>query len=109
MDSIVYQVIATSLQYYQSGEQKLFEFRYRSLISHEKNYSVLQKKCLAVVWAIQTMRLYIQSEQFIVCSGQPSLRWLMEISEPDGYLMCWRMRLTELGSDVKNKKCLRKV
>ena len=43
-------------------------------------------------------------EKFTVLADNSSLRWLMEISDPSGRLMRWRLRLTENDFDVRYKK-----
>ena len=76
----------------------------RTLKPAEKNYSTPEKECLAVVWALTTLRPYLQGVQFTAYSDQASLRWLMTIAEPSGRLMRWRLRLSEFDFAVLYKK-----
>lgn len=76
----------------------------RTLLPAEKNYSALEKECLTVVSAIQTLLLYLQDEHFIVHSDQSSLQWLMGITEPSGRLMWRRLWLCEFAFDIVYKK-----
>lgn len=68
-----YQMRAALLQVYLKRMQKPVGFCSLSLTSHEKNYSVLEKKCLAVVFFIQTPHLSFQGSHFTVYSDQASL------------------------------------
>lgn len=70
---------------------------------HERNYSVAEKDCLAVVWALFTIRPYLMGVHFIVYMDHFSLRLLMNMSNPLGHLMRCRLRLTELDLEVTYK------
>ena len=100
-DASDYQVGAALFQTYPDGERKPIGFWSRSLNAHEKNYGTPEKECLAIVWAIQTLRPYLQNQHFVVNSDQGSLRWLMNIDDPSGRLMRWRLRLGEFDFDVQ--------
>ena len=103
-DASDYQVGATLFQTHQDGERKPIGYWSRTLKPAEKNYSTPEKECLAVVWALTTLRPYLQGVQFTVYSDQASLRWLMTIAEPSGRLMRWRLRLSEFDFVVLYKK-----
>ena len=100
------QIGAALFQTHEGDLRKPIGFWSRTLRSAELNYGVPEKECLAVVWAVTTLRPYLQGEQFTVHTDQSSLRWLMEITEPSGRLMRWRLRLSEFNFVVKYKKGL---
>ena len=103
-DASEYQVGAALFQVHPSGERKPIGFWSRSLLPAEKNYSTPEKECLAVVWALQTLRSYLQGEKFTVHSDQASLRWLLTIAETSERLMRWRLRLSEFDFQILYKK-----
>ena len=100
------QVGAALFQTHEGGIRRPIGFWSRTLRPAELNYGVPEKECLAVVWALTTLRPYLQGEIFTVHTDQSSLRWLMEITEPAGRLMRWRLRLSEFNFVVKYKKGL---
>ena len=106
-DASDYQVGAVLFQTQEDGMRKPLGFWSRSLNPAEKNYSTSEKECLAVVWALQTLRPYLQGETFVVHSDHAALRWLMEIAEPAGRLMRWRLRLGEFDFRIEYKKGLK--
>ena len=103
-DASDYQVGAALFQTTEDGESRPIGYWSRSLKPTEKNYSTPEKQCLAVVWALTTLRPYLQGEQFTVYSDQASLRWLMTIAEPSGRLMRWRLRLSEFDFTIQYKR-----
>lgn len=58
-DASDYQVGEVLFEIYPDGQRQPVGFRTRSLSFHEKNYLILEKECLAVVWALQTLRPYL--------------------------------------------------
>ena len=98
------QVGCALFQISEDGERHPVGYWSRSLNVHERNFSVSEKECLAVVWALSTLRPYLMGTHFVVHTDHSALRWLMEISEPSGRLMRWRLRLSEFDFDVRYKK-----
>lgn len=84
MDASAYQVGATIFQTDNDGIRRPIGNWSRTLHKHELNYSVSEKGCLAVLWAITTLRLYLLLERFIVHTDHASLHWLRTISDPSG-------------------------
>lgn len=102
-DASKYGIGCTLFQTHPDNERKPIGFWSRSLNDAEKNYSTPERECLAVVWTLKTLRAYLLYEQFTVHSDQGSLRWLMEIQEPAGRLMRWRLRLAEYTFNIQYK------
>lgn len=103
-DASDYQVGCALFQTAESGERKPIGFWSRTLNSAERNYSVPERECLAVVYGITTCRPYLFGEKFDVFTDQNCLRWLMLITDPSGRLMRWRLRLAEYEFEVNYKK-----
>ncbi|CAN8070819.1 unnamed protein product, partial [Agarophyton chilense] len=71
-DSIEYQVRCALFQTHPDGERKPIGYWSRSLNAADKKYSVSEKECLAVVWALTTLRPYLQGERFTVNTDHSS-------------------------------------
>ncbi len=87
-----------------NGERKPIGFWSRTLTPAERNCSTAEKECLAVIYAVQTCRPYLEGEQFTIHTDHAALRWLTEISDPSGELMRWRLRVLEFTYNVEYLK-----
>ena len=96
--------IGFALFQYQDGDRKPIGFWSRTLTKHEKNYHMSEEECLTIVYAVRTCRHYIAGEKSTVLTDHNALRWLMQITDPSGRLMRWRLRLAEFNFDVRYKK-----
>ena len=91
-------------QTHSDGERKPIGFWSRSLLPAECNYSASERECLAVVWALKTLRPYLMYEKFVVYTDHAALHWLLTIDDPSGRFIRWRLRLAEFDFEVKYKK-----
>ena len=72
----------------------------RQLNEEQKNYSVTEKECLAIVWAIKELRPYLERERLAINVDHHSLRWLLNLTDASGRLAWWRLRLSEFDFTV---------
>ena len=102
-DASAYGLGATLFQVHDDGKKPI-GFWSRSLKDAEKSYSATERECLAVVWALQTLRPYLLYEEFTVFTDHDSLTWLYNVTEPSGKLTRWRLRLAEFHFAIKYRK-----
>ena len=67
----------------------------RNLSSDEKNYHTTNKECLAVVWAVLSLRPYLEGTRFLIRTNHDALKWLLNLTIPSGRLLCWKLRIQE--------------
>jgi RNase H-like domain found in reverse transcriptase len=70
----------------QSDEKHLLGYWSRGLTSAEHNYSPTEKECLAIAWAILTLRPYLEGRRFIIRTDHHSLRWVLNLADAQGRL-----------------------
>ena len=80
------QLGCTSLQTHEDGCRYPVGYWSRTLSSAERNYSTTEKECIVIVWAVQTLRPYLERERFTVNTDHHSLRWLMNLADASGRL-----------------------
>ena len=71
------------------------------LNSVEQSYSATERECYSVVWAITTLRPYIEGQKFVARTDHDALRWLLTLSDPSGRLMRWGLRLSEFDFEIQ--------
>ena len=80
-DACNHQVGCTLLQTYADGTTHPIGFWSRSLNPAETNYSVGEKECLAIVWAVQLLRPYLEGIHFDLYTDHQALKWILSGSD----------------------------
>ena len=99
-DACNHQVGRALLKTYPDGTRHPIGVWSRSLNPAEKNYSVGEKECLAIVWTVQLLRLYLEGIHFDLYTDHQVLRWILSGSDHSGRLARWQLRLLEFDITV---------
>jgi hypothetical protein len=83
------------------GKEHVVAYASRSLTPAEKNYSVTEQECLAVVWVIRHFQHYLGLHPFEVITDHSALKWLKTAKMPDGRRACWIMELQRYDFSIK--------
>ncbi|GFS54202.1 retrovirus-related Pol polyprotein from transposon 297 [Trichonephila clavipes] len=86
MDASSYALGAVLLQGESPTDEQPVEYASKLLSSAEKNYSTTEREALAVVWALNKFRGYIEGAEITVASDHQPLKWLMNLTSPTGRL-----------------------
>ena len=103
-DASAEQVGVVLLQPDDEGKLQPIGYWSRKLSPQERKYITTEQECLAVVWALLTLRPYLMGEPFTVYTDHNALRWLMNVTDPSSRLLRWRLRLSEFDFTVIHRK-----
>ncbi|UYV84520.1 K02A2.6-like, partial [Cordylochernes scorpioides] len=82
---------------------KIYPVQYfsRAPRSHERNYSISELECLAIVESMDKFRVYLMGRKFTIFFYHHALQWLKTIKNPSGRLFRWRLRLSRYENEVR--------
>jgi hypothetical protein len=93
-------ILRTLLQR-EASEERPIEYASRLLTEEEKNYSTTEREALAIVWAINKFRGYIEETSVVVITDHQPLRWLMTLKSPTGRLARWALQLQPYNLSIE--------
>ena len=75
----------------------------RGLNKSEQQYSVIQKECLAIVYALKQFRHYLLGRSFKITTDHAPLQWL-SARKMEGLLCRWALAIQEYDFQIEYKK-----
>ncbi|GFS82416.1 retrovirus-related Pol polyprotein from transposon 297 [Trichonephila clavipes] len=78
-------------------EQRPVVFTSRTLSNAERNYTVTERKCLAVIWAMYKFRTYLGSQPIKVITDHAALTRLTNGKNLSGRMIRWLLKLAEFN------------
>ena len=86
------------------GKEVVVAYGSRTLNKAERNYSTVEKECLAVVHFTQEYRHYLLGRTFRIISDHRPLVWLKNLNNPTGRLGRWALKLSEFDYEIIYRK-----
>ncbi|KRH93475.1 LTR retrotransposon [Pseudoloma neurophilia] len=65
----------------------------KRFLPREINYTVTEKECLSIIWALEKFRYFLH-KQVIIRNDHQALNWLLGQKEPRGRIARWIMKLS---------------
>ncbi|XP_026028035.1 skin secretory protein xP2-like [Astatotilapia calliptera] len=65
----------------------------RKLAERERRYSTMEKECLAIRWAVGSLRYYLLGRSFTLCSDHAPLQWLHRMKDANARITRWYLAL----------------
>lgn len=86
------------------GSDKPVAFASRTLNDHERNYSVIERELLGIVWSVKHFRPYLFGKKFKIVTDHMPLQWLFNSKDCSSRLVRWRLKLSEYDYEIIYKK-----
>jgi len=88
----------------QDGKEHPIAFASRKLLPREKNYSVIEKECLGIVWALQVFYVYLCGQEFCIKTDHQPLSWLDLMKNSNQHLTRWAAISYQDVSSIRTKE-----
>ncbi len=88
----------------ENGEEHPVTYASQKLVPWERNYSVLEKECLAVVWALSYFNVYLKGQNVTVQTDHQPLAWLLKMKNANQRLIRWTLALQPYRLTLRHRK-----
>ncbi|XP_078581557.1 uncharacterized protein LOC144864980 [Branchiostoma floridae x Branchiostoma japonicum] len=75
----------------------------RKLLPRERNYSVPEKECLAIKYAVETLHYYLIGRKFVIMTDHHPLQWLDQMQHRNQRLTRWSLCLQPYQFEVQHR------
>ncbi len=95
----------------QNHEDGMFPVRYvsRKLLEREKNYSTIERECLAIVFAVKKFNEYLYGKEFVLQTDHLPLTHIQRSKTESGRIMRWALYLQNFKFQVQAVKGIENV
>lgn len=76
----------------------------RTLRDAEIFYSITEKECLAVVWGVKHIHVYLVGVHFRIVTDHSALSWLMQLRNLAARLVRWSIYLQAYDFEIQHRK-----
>ncbi|CAM5106314.1 unnamed protein product [Eretmochelys imbricata] len=77
-------------------------FLSKKLSERESNWSVTEKECYAIVYALEKLRPYVWGWRFHLQTDHAALKWLHTVKETNKKLLRWSLALQDFDFDIQH-------
>ena len=90
-----------------SGKERAIYYLSKRMLEYECKYLMIERLCLALVWATRRFRHYVTEYSILLVSRFDPLRYLFDRPVLTGRLMRWLVLLTELDIQYVTQKSVK--
>ncbi len=72
----------------------------RKLLSCESTYSTVEKECLAIKWALDSLRYYLLGRKFRLETDHRALSWLGQMRDTNSIITRWFLAMQPFDFEV---------
>ena len=86
------------------GKKLPIQYLSKKLLPRERQYSTIEKECLAIVRAVSVLREYLEGREFIIETDHFPLQWLNKMKGQNQRLLRWSLLLQEFKFKIHHIK-----
>ena len=75
------------------GQEHPVRFLSRKLLPREQKYAAVELECLAIVWAVQALQVYVDGRKFVVETDHRALSYMQQMVNKNNRLTRWALAL----------------
>ena len=75
----------------------------RKLLPRETRYSTIEKECLAIKWALDSLRYYLLGREFDLHTDHRALTWIQTMKDRNSRVTRWYLELQPFRFCVRHK------
>ena len=75
----------------------------RKLFPRETRYSTVEKECLAIKWALDTLKYYLMGKEFVLETDHRPLQWMHRMRDSNARITRWYLSLQPYKFTVQYK------
>lgn len=88
----------------EQGQLRPIAYISRKLLPRETRYSVVEKECLAVKWALDSFKYYLLGRRFTLETDHRALTWLGRMKDTNARITRWFLSMQPFVFDVVYRK-----
>lgn len=77
-------------------ERRIIAYASRKFSDAQKRYAAVERECLAIIWATDKFRPYLESRPFELFTDNAALTWLHRAKDSNSKLTRWSLQLANL-------------
>ena len=88
----------------ENGDEHPVAYISRKLTPTEEKYAIMEKECLAIIWAIKQWHVYLYGQKFHVQTDHQAIQWLDRMKSTNNRLTRWSLILQPYHFSVSYRK-----
>jgi hypothetical protein len=78
------------------ADKRIVSYASKKFSDTQKRYSAVERECLAIIWATDKFRPYLESRRFELFTDNSALTWLHRAKDKNSKLTRWSLQLSNL-------------
>lgn len=99
-DACGYGLGAILLHVQKDGRKQVVAYASRLLRGAEKRYPITEKECLAMVWAVEKFKIYLQGVVFTIITDHRALVWMTDKKKLPERILRWQVHMQQYNFKV---------